>query len=301
MNDVEIQHLFARCVAALNYRALRMEVRERPFALLLCVESFGRGQDWGFLDVRSWRGILCENDDKSIWRLAEIHRLLKVFAQKGWLVVDAAAGTYRLRPDQWPCWAEVSALIGRHEQSRLHFVPDADLNGMLALLSQQNANFSHSPANYSQGEVNYLLPPETPPEPPPPPENPTFSRSFVEQFVSRSPGDSSGSSKSVANRTPPLEQISRPSRDASMENGANRVGRVMFCFNDGYIADKLKNHPKGERLRRELVAQQTFTAKAFQRHFENNPARAREDLGWFLEANNPNARMNTHMSGKLAA
>ena len=251
--------MFARCVAALNYRALRLEVRERPLALLLCVESFGRGQEWGTLDVRAWRSILCENDDKSIWRLAELHRLLKVFVQKGWLVVDAAAGTYRLRPDQWPCWAEVSALIGRHDRSRLNFVPDADLNSMLAWLSQQaamgrpltsilspeggeeagprSANFSQGTAKVSQEDANnsqsrklfYDFPPKpVPPAPPPKPSvEPVFSSGFVEKFGSSSPvGLSRSSTVLDPNRTPNPEHSSRPSRDAFRVDGASRVGHL---------------------------------------------------------------------------
>jgi hypothetical protein len=322
MNEIEVRQLFAKCVAALNYRALRFEVRERPFALLLAVESFGRGQEWGLLDVRGWRSILCENDDKSIWRLAELHRLLKVFVQNGWLVVDAAAGTYRLRPDQWPCWAHVCALIGGRDRARLDFVPEADLNSLVAILSQQNAlttheNFSHlRPAKNSQTakfSQDRFAPPHPVP-PPKPPEKPGLSAVSFESVSGRVSENFSQSSScldpsvSTHNRSP--EQIQKSigsgsNRDSALEQGpirAERAGGAMLrapvatlCVLDGYIAEKLKNHPKGERLRRELAGQATFTAQAFQRLFERHPDQAREDLGWFLEANNPNARMNTHL------
>ena len=70
--------------------------------------------------------------------------------------------------------------------------------------------------------------------------------------------------------------------------------RRRFCLEDGYIADKLERHPKGPKLRRELAAQRTVSAQQFQKAYEENMEAARADLGWFLEARNPGARMNRH-------
>lgn len=170
----QVRVLFARCVAALNYRALRLEISERQFALLLVSRSFGQGRSWGMMDTRLWRTILCENDDKSKWRLGAIHSLLKVFVQKGWAVTDATAGTYHLRPDQWPCWREVQAMVEVHEQLRFVFDVEADLKKMLAEVSQESAlrGENWAPAKNSQpplarpSRCEKFAVPDSPPEKP---------------------------------------------------------------------------------------------------------------------------------------
>jgi hypothetical protein len=68
------------------------------------------------------------------------------------------------------------------------------------------------------------------------------------------------------------------------------------CLDDPYIRTKLDASACGGRLKLELSAQATWSARAFQEFYRQHPAQAREDLGWFLEANKPGARMNTHMN-----
>lgn len=121
-------------------------------------------------------------------------------------------------------------------------------------------------------------PPKPKPPEPPEPAPPAGLRSFVRPTI------------------PPTRPLPN-----SVLNDNRGAGSSRFCLDDGYIAGKLRNHPRGARLRRELAAQVTYTARAFQKYFDQKPAAAREDLAWCLEAANPGARLNTHMAGMSLA
>lgn len=325
LDSSSLKSLAAVCQAALDYRLLALDAEfgpggavkklfcsgnQRQFARLLVSESFGRGQEWGQLDAMAFHHILANSDRASIWRVPFIHKMMAEFKRNSWMVANGT-GHFKLLPDRWPNWLVVKEQMKARDHSRLGFIPDDELNAMLAKISQGNAA-AMGQSDFIGGETfagvatlrmiatgeSFAPVPPKPPDPPPePPENPSEYRSFVRPSQSHSTSDlPPGSSllrKSVIIRSQRQNEKSRSSRDG---DGKQRpiMGRGL-CVNDGYIAEKLARHPNGVKLRRELTAQITFTARKFQQYFENNPNAAREDLAWFLEANNPNARMNTHM------
>lgn len=312
----QLRSLASVCAAALNYRALGFDAKfdafgkvkkmqcagnQRKFAALLVCESFGLGQEWGQLDGMAFHKILAHGDVASVWRVPFIHKLMAEFVRNGWMVTDGT-GRFRLLPDRWPNWADVRELMKARDHSRLDFVADDDLNSMLARISQLDSaqcEFFAGRPEPSEVVCEHFapLPKPKPPDPPPGPENPSKSRSFVRGSTSLSPPVLPPAitplRKSVNTRSLNSTEKSRSSREGDVEPRPN-MGRGL-CVNDPYMADKLARHTKGEMLRRELVCQVTWTARAFQQHFEERPDDAREDLGWFLEANHPNRRMNTHM------
>lgn len=128
--DLPAALLLAVC-HALTWDALRFKPREKQFSLLLSLESFGRGQDFGVVDLPAWTECLAD------WRTNEVKNMLKAFRKNLWLTVEVTEGTYRLLPDRWPGWATAAELQSR--QGRLAIRGAEDLNRALAELCQANA------------------------------------------------------------------------------------------------------------------------------------------------------------------
>jgi hypothetical protein len=157
MNPINLQpsdlkSLAAVCQAALDYRILAFDAEfgqggtvkklfcsgnHRTFARILVSESFGMGQEWGQLDAMAFHHILANGDRASIWRVQFIHKTMADFKRNGWMVTDST-GRFRLMPDRWPNWPDVRARMKARDHSRLDFMPDDDLNAMLAKISQGN-------------------------------------------------------------------------------------------------------------------------------------------------------------------
>jgi len=139
--------------------------------------------------------------------------------------------------------------------------------------------FSQTPELFTQERPLDAVLAETDRLPAKPPDPPARLRSFVRPSI-------------------PPRKLPSPilPDDFCVHSPQPTAGNRRFCLDDGYIADKFAATPGARRLRTELAAQATVTARLFQTHFESKPAEAREDIAWCLEAKNPGARLNTHMA-----
>ena len=174
--------LFFKCALALACGALRLKPRERQLALLLAVESFGRGRAGVGLDARKfWERLGGE------WRLNELLQMLEAWRRAGWIAADGAAGECRLAPDRLPGWAE--CFLPTPPEAALPLSGGDHLATVLAGLSQARA--AGASAKISQCENFAPRPPlrnfrsggpgDPVPVPGPNVTNvPTFKRSDVE-------------------------------------------------------------------------------------------------------------------------
>ena len=195
-----LKSLAVICAAALDYRVLAFDAEfgqggavkkllcsgnQRTIARVLVSESFGLGQEWGQLDAMAFHHILANGDRASIWRVPFIHKLMAEFKRNGWMVTDGT-GRFRLLPDRWPNWADVRARMRARDHSRLNFIPDDELNGMLAKISQDAAaqgdfisgeTFAIGKLDVADTGETFATLPAKPPDPPPePPVNPSLNR-----------------------------------------------------------------------------------------------------------------------------
>lgn len=130
LSPQQLRELFCAFCRALTFDALRLRPREKQFALLLAVESFGYGRESGAVDVRAWRNRLVQ------WRSNEVRDMLDSWRRAGWLMLDEV-GEFRLAPDRLPGWADVVAL--RAAEGNLPLRSEDDLNKMIARVSQSAA------------------------------------------------------------------------------------------------------------------------------------------------------------------
>ena len=189
----DLKSLAAVCQAALDYRVLAFDAEfgqggavkklfcsgnQRTFARILVSESFGLGQEWGQLDAMAFHHILANGDRASIWRVPFIHKLMADFKRNGWMVTDST-GRFRLLPDRWPNWPDVRARMRARDHSRLDFMPDEDLNAMLAKISQGSVvnpgqgdfisgeTFAVADSRLKPAGESFATLPAKPPDPPP--------------------------------------------------------------------------------------------------------------------------------------
>lgn len=100
-------------------------------------------------------------------------------------------------------------------------------------------------------------------------------------------GAAGGFGGSILNRSNEIEIGSINDRGTSRGMAAD----------DPYIREKLMAAgQQGRRLFAELASNTTWSARKFQQFFEKNPARAREQIAWYLTKRNPGAAMNVDMS-----
>jgi hypothetical protein len=130
--DGAAARLLTNTCAALACGALRLKPRERQLALLLAVESFGRGRGEGVWNVEWFWDRL-----KPEWRLNELRAMLAAWRRAGWIAVDAAAGEFRLAPDRLPGWAE--CFLGSDASIPLPMGDGQQLGPLMAELSQERA------------------------------------------------------------------------------------------------------------------------------------------------------------------
>lgn len=123
--------LFRVVCRALTFGALRFKPRERQFALLLAVESFGEYRDYGAVELEAWALRLPE------WRSNELRNMLRTFRVSTWLTLDAAGGIFWLAPDRWPGWLAAAGTEWRHGNIGLR--GDAELHEAIARGSQAAA------------------------------------------------------------------------------------------------------------------------------------------------------------------
>jgi hypothetical protein len=140
----ELVSLFLLIARLLTFDALRLNGRERQFALLLASESFGRGADCGPIGISTpvqrvaQTGEWCRRLHK--WRPAEIWLLFETWRRHGWIMVDAAEGVFRLCPDNLPGWADAVHLLGNTKgQKVLPLESEEDLDKAIAKISQLGA------------------------------------------------------------------------------------------------------------------------------------------------------------------
>lgn len=150
LSAAELRELFVIVCRALTCDVLRLKPREKQFVLLLASESFCEGSDSGLIGVSCpVRGVAqpgkwCAR--LSDWRPSEIWEMLQIWRRAGWIAVDEAEGRFRLSPDRLPGWADVVRLLEIQSQqpAALPLVTDADLNKLVARISQANAIKSQS-------------------------------------------------------------------------------------------------------------------------------------------------------------
>jgi len=125
--------LFLNTCRALSCGRLRFKPRERQLALLLAVESFGRGEAAGKLDlVWLWDRL------RPSWRQNELEGMLEDWRRAGWIAVDQAAGEYRLAPDRLPGWAD--CFPSPEAPPGLELRAGEQIGNMVAELSQARAS-----------------------------------------------------------------------------------------------------------------------------------------------------------------
>lgn len=125
----ELRQLFFMIARALTFDALRLGKRERMLVLILAVESFAEGRDFGTLHLSAWEERLFK------WRSNELKDLLADFQRWSWITVDVAEGTFRLAPDRLPGWGECFAMQLR--EGALPLLSVNDLNKIFAKVSQE--------------------------------------------------------------------------------------------------------------------------------------------------------------------